>query len=40
LPHPSGASPWHRTEPGKALTKRAVEQICQHPAWIARECMR
>ena len=35
LPHPSGASPWHRTEPGKALTKRAVEQICQHPAWIA-----
>lgn len=36
LPHPSGASPWHRTEPGKALTKRAVELICQHPAWISR----
>ena len=36
LPHPSGASPWHRTEPGKELTKRAVELICQHPAWISR----
>jgi uracil-DNA glycosylase len=36
LPHPSGASPWHRTEPGKELTKRAVELICRHPAWISR----
>jgi uracil-DNA glycosylase len=36
LPHPSGASPWHRTEPGKELTERAVELICQHPAWIER----
>jgi uracil-DNA glycosylase len=33
LPHPSGASPWHRIEPGKSLTQRALELIRDHPAW-------
>jgi uracil-DNA glycosylase len=36
LPHPSGASPWHRVEPGKTLTKKALALIRDHPAWIAR----
>lgn len=31
LPHPSGASPWHRIEPGKALLTRALHQIHDHP---------
>ena len=35
LPHPSGASPWHRLEPGKTLLKRALELICAHPAFQA-----
>ena len=35
LPHPSGASPWPRIEPGKALTARALELIGAHPAWRA-----
>ena len=33
LPHPSGASPWHRMEPGKALLRRALELIAAHPAF-------
>lgn len=33
LPHPSGASTWHRTEPGKSLLARALELIAEHPAW-------
>jgi uracil-DNA glycosylase len=36
LPHPSGASPWHRIEPGQTLTKRALALIRNHPAWIER----
>jgi uracil-DNA glycosylase len=36
LPHPSGASPWHRVEPGKTLTKTALALVRNHPAWIAR----
>lgn len=32
LPHPSGASPWHRIEPGKTLLGHALEIIKQHPA--------
>jgi uracil-DNA glycosylase len=36
LPHPSGASPWHRIEPGKSLTRKAIALIKNHPAWIAR----
>lgn len=31
LPHPSGASPWHRIEPGKTLLGRALERISSHP---------
>jgi uracil-DNA glycosylase len=33
LPHPSGASTWPRVEPGKTLTRRALELIAAHPAW-------
>ena len=33
LPHPSGASTWPRTEPGKTLTLRALEMIAEHLAW-------
>lgn len=33
LPHPSGASTWHRTEPGKTLLQQALTRIQQHPAW-------
>jgi uracil-DNA glycosylase len=36
LPHPSGASPWHRIEPGKTLTKQALALIRNHPAWVRR----
>jgi len=35
LPHPSGASTWHRTEPGKTLLVRALSKIAQHEAWRA-----
>lgn len=33
LPHPSGASTWPRTEPGKSLLKTALNLIENHPAW-------
>ena len=36
LPHPSGASPWHRMEPGKTLLDQALRLIVSHPAWPAR----
>jgi uracil-DNA glycosylase len=32
LPHPSGASPWHRIEPGKGLLKKALAMLAKHPA--------
>ena len=32
LPHPSGASPWHRILPGKALLEKAMRLIAVHPA--------
>lgn len=32
LPHPSGASPWHRMEPGKTLLRRALALVAQHSA--------
>ena len=32
LPHPSGASPWHRVEPGKTLLNKALSIIRDHPA--------
>jgi uracil-DNA glycosylase len=36
LPHPSGASPWHRMEPGKTLLARGLRLIAAHPAVAAR----
>jgi uracil-DNA glycosylase len=33
LPHPSGASTWHRTEPGKSLLQQALHLIGAHAAW-------
>ena len=33
LPHPSGASTWHRTEPGVTLLRQALEHINSHHAW-------
>ncbi len=35
LPHPSGASTWHRTEPGRSLLHKALKLISKHPAWRA-----
>lgn len=32
LPHPSGASPWHRMEPGRTLLHRALGLVAAHPA--------
>jgi uracil-DNA glycosylase len=32
LPHPSGASPWHRIEPGKSLLKQALGLVREHAA--------
>ena len=34
LAHPSGASPWHRMEPGKSLLKQALKRINKHPAFV------
>ena len=36
LPHPSGASPWHRMEPGKTLLRGALRRIATHPAVVSR----
>jgi uracil-DNA glycosylase len=36
LPHPSGASPWHRMEPGRTLLDQALRLIVRHPAWPRR----
>jgi uracil-DNA glycosylase len=33
LPHPSGASTWHRIEPGVTLLRRALALVEAHPAW-------
>jgi uracil-DNA glycosylase len=35
LPHPSGASPWHRMEPGRTLLGGALRLIAAHPAVTA-----
>jgi uracil-DNA glycosylase len=35
LPHPSGASPWHRIPPGRALLGKAMRRIARHPAFLA-----
>lgn len=34
LPHPSGASTWQHTEPGKTLLRKALGLIGEHPAWL------
>jgi uracil-DNA glycosylase len=39
LPHPSGASPWHKITPGKELLSRALKLIARHPA-VAALCER
>jgi len=31
LPHPSGASPWHKIPPGKQLLEKAMRKIARHP---------
>jgi uracil-DNA glycosylase len=33
LPHPSGASTWHRMEPGKTLLREALNMIKSHRCW-------
>jgi uracil-DNA glycosylase len=33
LPHPSGASTWHRMEPGKSLLQQALALVRAHPSW-------
>jgi uracil-DNA glycosylase len=33
LPHPSGLSAWHKTEPGKTLLARALSLIAAQPVW-------
>jgi uracil-DNA glycosylase len=33
LPHPSGASTWHRMQPGISLLASALELLRQHQAW-------
>jgi uracil-DNA glycosylase len=33
LPHPSGASTWHRTEAGLALLESALTVLQNHPSW-------
>lgn len=35
LPHPSGASPWHRIPPGKQLLENAMQLIARHPAFAS-----
>ena len=35
LPHPSGASPWHRMEPGKTLLRQAMKLVAKHEAMRA-----
>ncbi len=39
LPHPSGASTWHRTEPGKTLLGHALRTLAAHPAAHAARSM-
>lgn len=33
LPHPSGASTWHRMSPGRELLAQALELLAQHQSW-------
>lgn len=34
LPHPSGASTWHRMSPGRELLQQALSLIAAHPTWV------
>jgi uracil-DNA glycosylase len=36
LPHPSGASPWHKIAPGKKLLGRALKLIARHSTIVAK----
>lgn len=40
LPHPSGASTWIHTEPGKTLLRQALELLADHREWqaLVRRC--
>ncbi len=33
LPHPSGASTWHKGQPGQRLLAEALRQLAEHPEW-------
>ncbi|MEO7167225.1 MAG: uracil-DNA glycosylase family protein [Spartobacteria bacterium] len=33
LPHPSGASPWHRIPPGRDLLQQALARVARHSAF-------
>ena len=33
LPHPSGASTWHQSEPGSLLLQKALAQLGNHDEW-------
>jgi len=33
LPHPSGASTWHRMPPGNALLDDALNLLAEHASW-------
>ena len=33
LPHPSGASTWHRMSPGKELLAQALDLLARHESW-------
>jgi uracil-DNA glycosylase len=35
LPHPSGASPWHKLSPGKEMLEKALRKITRHPAVLS-----
>jgi uracil-DNA glycosylase len=35
LPHPSGASPWHKVDPGKSLLRKALRRLARHPVMRA-----
>jgi uracil-DNA glycosylase len=39
LPHPSGASPWHRMEPGRTLLRKALGLIAGHPGFVLKSEM-
>jgi uracil-DNA glycosylase len=39
LPHPSGASPWPRLEPGRTLLLQALRLIHAHPDFPSNSCI-